>query len=205
MHYLIDGYNLFFRIISSKEEGDFTAQRKKLIEDLAKKIHLAHLQATVVFDSQFSPGPAERHFIHGLDICYTEEGVTADEHIIALLKKMPQPQMCTVVTSDSKLAWYARRKGAESQKIEEFIPFLNRLYKKKIKPVVEKEKKVLTYNKPPTQEEQYEAIFEERLKAEPPLPKPEVPGTKDKPRRKSTKPTISDYERWLKAFSEDEG
>lgn len=209
MHYLIDGYNLLFRCVKARESEDLKTQREEFVKDIAKKIHAAHLDATLIFDSQYQAGPGDRFSIRDLDIQFTDEGETADDRILAHLKKAKSPKDYTVVSSDGRLAWQARIKGAHSLTVEDFIPYLHRIYKKKIKgklpspPLL----KPAMPERQPTQEERYEKIFEEKLETEPlPTSKELSKSYEKRPRKKKvSKPTISDYERWLKAFEKEDG
>jgi len=130
MHYFIDGYNLLFRILQAGD--DLAKKRQHIIEDLNRKIQLLGLDVTIVFDSHYRCGESERTHYNHLEIQFTNQGESADDFIINELKRTKNPRQETVVTSDNKLAWYARRKAAHSQSVEEFISTLNRRYKNKL-------------------------------------------------------------------------
>lgn len=130
MHYFIDGYNLLFRILQAGD--DLAKKRQRIIEDLNKKIQLIGLDVTIVFDSHYRYGGSERTHYNHLEIQFTNQGESADDFIINELKRTKNPREHTVVTSDNKLAWYARRKAAHSQSVEEFVAELNRRYKNKL-------------------------------------------------------------------------
>ncbi len=68
-----------------------------------------------------------------LEIFFTGQGVTADDYILHQLKHIEHPRQHTVVTSDKKLAWQSRRKGAHTVTIEEFLKLLNNRFKNKLK------------------------------------------------------------------------
>ena len=130
MHYYIDGYNLLFRVHPSGEE--FKEQRQRIIHDLSQKIDLLEIDATIVFDATFQIGESSRSHYKQLEIVYTDEGETADEYIVNELKSTPNPSQETIVTSDKKLAWYARRQNSKTESVEEFITWLNNRYKNKL-------------------------------------------------------------------------
>lgn len=145
MHYFIDGYNLLFRVTKANEELE--RNRNAFIRDLSEKVTLLHIDATLVFDSQFQPGEISRSHVNRLEVIYTNEGETADDCILRLLAATANPFNETIVTSDKRLAWRARRKGAKSETVERFVKeierrWLNRQSKpmKRLLPAVEKPK-----------------------------------------------------------------
>lgn len=196
--YLIDGYNLFFRTTRGEEGENFTKEREKIILTLAEQIHLAKLSALLVFDSAWHEGPAERKIKNQLEICYTDLGQSADDWIIGEVKRAEKPAQIVVVTSDRKLAWRARIKGAQTLPVEEFLIYLRRLVKKHTAPP-----KPLSFpsqieiKKPPTLNERYEKAFTREIEQE--VPQGTKPQKLKKKEKKET-PSVSDYERWLKAF-----
>lgn len=196
--FLIDGYNLFFRTTRGEEGDNFTREREKIILSLADQIQLAKLSAILVFDSAWHEGPAERKIKNQLEIYYTDLGESADDWIIAEVKRAENPAQLTVVTSDKKLAWRARVKGAQTLPVEEFLLLLRRLVKKKTAPPKELPPSTkIEIKKPPTLNERYEKAFSREVEPEPSKEKRKE-GLKKK--EKKTEPSISDYERWLKAF-----
>lgn len=131
MHYLIDGYNMLFRLMHA--DHDLQTKREHIIYDLNKKVSLLKWDASVVFDATFQMGPDSRSHYNSLEILFTAEGETADEFILNELKSSSNPRLETVVTSDKTLAWHARRRHAQTESIEEFVFRLNKLYKNKLK------------------------------------------------------------------------
>ena len=131
MHYYIDGYNLLFRITNAGE--NLQEPRQRIIQDLGKKIIVLNISATLVFDSQYEASPRSFTQIKNFEIHFTDHGETADEYIIEDLKKLADPEKTIVVTSDKKLAWQARRHLAKTESVEEFIGWLNKRYKNRLK------------------------------------------------------------------------
>lgn len=130
MHYYIDGYNLLFRVAGAGD--DLQKQRQDIIQDLETKINLLELDVTLVFDAQYEQSESSRAHVKRLEICFTAVGETADDFILQALKAERRPTLHTVVTSDNKLAWLARRCHAKTESVEEFISWLNRRYKNKL-------------------------------------------------------------------------
>lgn len=131
MHYYIDGYNLLFRI--TRAGDDLQKQRQKIIDELASKINFIGLDATLVFDAHYYAGDSVRKHMHRMEIVFTAEGQTADEYILQRLKEAAHPARETVATSDNKLAWLSRRRLAHTQSIEEFVVWLNKRYRNKVR------------------------------------------------------------------------
>lgn len=231
MHYYIDGYNLLFRMLRASDE-DLQTQREMVIQDLNKKIQILQLDITLVFDAQYQFGDTTRSHLNYLEILFTSKGETADDFIINELKSTDSPRQETVVTSDKKLAWRARRKHAHTESVEEFLEWLNRRYKN-VKKQKKKEKKVVLTLPPvapakpaqkpavpskPTSKasaeecfdfylHEFEKNFEEVVLKSQPLILPETapePPIHKKLRKpkEQVEKGISDMERWHKIFEE---
>lgn len=224
MHYFIDGYNLFFRMLRAGD--DLQVQRGRFIQELSSKIQFLEIDATLVFDAHYQDGEGSRGHLNSVEVVYTPTGVSADELIIAKLKTIKNPRLETVVTSDKKLAWQARRKMAQSQSVEDFMAWLNRRCVNKKRSISQKQQNTLqsitaiqpppsTSPPPPTEishkegsMEYYEELFEKRV-AEEALSKPLKQSKKKKktlkaknpPPEKVEKAYKSELDRWLDLFS----
>lgn len=132
MHYFIDGYNLLFRL-SLFDKEDLQSQRQAIILDLNQKISLLKLDVSIVFDAAFQEGVGSRGHYNAIEILFTGEGETADQYILEEIKNHPHPAQETVVTSDKTLARLARNQSARTVSTEEFMPWLNRCYKNKLR------------------------------------------------------------------------
>lgn len=199
MHYLIDGYNLFFRTTRGEEGKNFQTEREKVILYLSEQLEIAKLQATLVFDAAWKEGPSQTKIKGSLEILYTESGESADDWIVSQVKRSALPIEITVVTSDRNLAWRSRNKGAQTIHVEEFMKYVRRLVIKKSRasPPKTSPSALVIHPKPPTDMERYEQAF---------AVEPEAPREKGKPGKKLEKkpvePSLNDYERWLKAFED---
>lgn len=221
MHYIVDGYNLLFRILTSSV--DLATRRQTIIENLNKKIQVVGIDVTIVFDSNYRLDESQKSHYNHLEIQFTSRGITADDWIIEKVKRLPHPEKEIVVTSDKKLAWSVRHSLAKTETIEEFITHLNRRYKNKlhgekkeagsspkpflkpVKPLIAEKPKV--YNlKPEECFEFYLKEFEENFSK---IAKPEKPPKKvAKPKKhefqEKKKVEVdhkSDMERWLEIFN----
>lgn len=148
MHYFIDGYNLLFRMKNAKD--DLASQREAFIYDLNKKISLVKIDVSIVFDATSQIGGRTRSHFHELEILFTAEGETADEYILEEIHNSLSPQQETIVTSDKKLAWYARRCSARTESVEDFMSWLNRAYKNKFRQVKKTKSPVSFPSQPPS-------------------------------------------------------
>lgn len=152
MHYLIDGYNLLFRLLHGSQ--NLQSEREMIIHDLNKKISLINLEVSIVFDAAYQVGGRSRSHYDALEILFTAERESADEYILEEIQKSPAPQRETVVTSDKKLAQLVRHCSAHTESVEEFIQWLNRSYKNKLRQL-KKDKHIpvpITQPSPPTKE-----------------------------------------------------
>ncbi len=154
MYYLVDGYNLIFSLIQSKES--LQTIRHKVIRSLQKQFVLKKISGTLVFD-----GAHRRDEESGLSysspliIAYAPKGQSADDYIIEQIQTASNPKEFVVVTNDKGLTLHAQSAGAKVQENRDFIEWLHKK-KKKTKMIEPKE----------TQQniDRLIKIFEERLK-----------------------------------------
>src|SRR3569832_1913777 len=120
MHYLIDGYNFFFRL--TKSYKSMKEQERSLLEKLYQTMLDLRSPMTVVFDGrEKDPPEALRCNLHAMNIVYTPVHQTADDYILELLDHSKNPAQEMVISSDSELLRKAKQKGAGTQTIEAFI------------------------------------------------------------------------------------
>lgn len=219
MHYLIDGYNLLFRVL--KAGDSLHNQRGEVTEYLEKRLNAIGLNATLIFDSHYREDEGSRGHLHSLEIVFTAHKESADAHILRFLKDSHAPENFTVVTSDKTLARLCRLKLAKTESIDEFLSFINKRYKNKLKQNGQKEaaevKKVAVPPPVPATPKEpapnatvescfdyYLRLFEEatpNLPEIPPKKSPKIEPVKKKAKPAASKePPISDEDRWLKAF-----
>lgn len=213
MLYIIDGYNLMFKVLRAGD--DLQKQRIALIRDLNAKVQLLGIDALIVFDAQYKYGDAQRSHYNYLEIHFTAQGEIADDYILKYVKSAIEPGQITVVTSDKKLSWMSRRRGAKTETVDEFLGLLNRRYRNKLKQLSEPQhvaplppEEPLKLLKPKLKDtpEQcfdfYMSEFEKELLEQ--GIKPESPKTKktrlEKP---EIKEDLSDEERWLREFNKN--
>lgn len=119
-----------FRVLRAGD--DLQRQRESIVLDLNEKIQLLNLDVTIVFDAQYQYGEGSRSLFESLEICFTDEGETADEYILKGVRSSPNPRQETVVTSDNKLAWGVRMLLAKTESVKGFMSWLNKRYKNKL-------------------------------------------------------------------------
>lgn len=131
MHYLVDGYNLLFRVLQQKAPLEQT--RRVLIEELNATISSLNFHVTLVFDgAKGSPPPTLKTHFKAIALIYTTEGQSADDHILEEISLSRHPAEITVVTNDRELREKSRRLGTETLTIDAFLSrLMQRLSKKK--------------------------------------------------------------------------
>ncbi len=134
MQYLVDGYNLLFRL--SKSHLALQEKRIHLISTLNDAIEQASFDVTLVFDGADDsiPYPMRRHF-DAISLYYTTRGLTADDFILHTIKAAQHPQHYTVVTNDRDLAISCKVHGAKTLSLESFLAFLIKKKAKRIRPI----------------------------------------------------------------------
>lgn len=226
MHYFVDGYNLLFRTLDAEDE--LKGQRDALLRELTAKCELLKLDVTIVFDAAFQPGGVTRSRSTHVEVIYTALGETADTHIINELKAMPKVKNETVVTSDKRLAWEARRYDSLTVEVSTFLVWLESRYRNKMRKLHKKPKEsVVTKivatrvapvkkSEPPPQRQTPEGCLDyylytfeqhlQQLEIEQPPPVRKSPTkthlTPDHlpPAAKAETPGLSEEERWLRLF-----
>jgi uncharacterized protein len=140
MHYLIDGYNLLFRL--AKGHAPFTAKRQHIIEKLNERAAQFSLHLIVVFDSSDPQArfPSRGHF-DALEIIYTTKNLSADAWILEKLYSSKHPEQFSVITDDRDLKFSAKTLGAQSMSVEAFLGLLAK--KKKVQKKKTAAKRVL--------------------------------------------------------------
>ena len=154
MRYLLDGYNLLFFLIDSK--NSFAAQRQKIIRFLQILFSRHKMNGILIFDGRVRyEEESGRSYPSPLEVVYTSEGQSADEYIIERIENLKTPAKITVVTNDRALMTNAKSLKAQTVNISKFINWLTvRKKSKEFKPSTVETK----YNT-----ERLLKIFEKRL------------------------------------------
>ncbi len=157
MRYLIDGYNLLFRLT----EGDIsiTSDREELISFLKHHTEIFHLECSIAFEGREREVPSTLQSGIYFNVIYTPDGQSVDDYIIELLSYKKRSPDLTIVTSDKKLANEIHFLGFKTLPVENFI---NRLLKKKKKPSSQESKH--SFEETTSNLKRLEKIFKERLR-----------------------------------------
>lgn len=155
MYYFIDGYNLIFSLIDSKES--LKTLRQKVVRLLQKRFARYNLSGTLVFDGAHQRGEESGlSYPSPLVVAYTPKGESADEYILEQLKSAKRVHQTIVITDDRGLSLHVKSLGGKVQSNAAFIHWLNTKRKTKRKEIEPAD----------TQQniDRLLAIFEERLK-----------------------------------------
>ena len=156
MYYLLDGYNLIFSLIESKDS--LQTLRNKIIHALQKQFARRKISGTLVFDgAHLRDEESGLSYPSPLIVAYTPKGQSADEYIVQCIEMAPNPKQMTVVSNDRGLARHAKSAGA---KVELNDPFISWIFKKK------KRGDALEVKDTQQNIDRLLKIFEERLKDE---------------------------------------
>lgn len=223
--YYIDGYNLLFRLLGTGI--NLAEERQRLIEVLNQKAEFLDIDITIVFDSQSQESDGSKTHFKNIEILFSAPDQTADDLILDEIKSHKNPRHITVVTSDKKLAWFARRCEAKTEAVEQFYTWLEKRFKNKLRqlkefralpkrqPVVKKAvkpKSLIPEKATPAENcsDYYLEAFQKRfdeIRKEMPSPEEPKPRKKIVKKKKSKKPpksdqerAISDMDRWESIF-----
>lgn len=131
MAYIVDGNNVMGQ--TPGWHRDKSKSRRRLLERLAAFVRAKNARVTVVFDGAPDKVAPEGSAFHGVKVLYAERGSDADARIERLVETSPDPRGLTVVTSDRRLAFAVRSRGASVVRSGEF--------RKQIEGIIEPESK----------------------------------------------------------------
>ena len=112
VHLLIDGYNLGKRgtLAPFFDSSDLESGRRFLLERLSEYKKNRGMRITVVFDATSGLSLSrQKEFYKGIEVIYSRQGETADEVIIAAIRRRPPGLM--VATSDRAIINEAKNYG----------------------------------------------------------------------------------------------
>ena len=159
MHYLIDGYNLLFRVVQGERTTSLQSLRKEIIESFNQLSLKQKLNLSLIFDAaRCAPTELTRGHYDALEIVYTAENQTADEYMIECVSVSKNPAQITVVSSDLKLGKQIRHYGAKTMLIGDFLAFILRKNEKTTKI------KSHRFKESPAEIKRLQKIFEDRFK-----------------------------------------
>jgi predicted RNA-binding protein with PIN domain len=123
MPLLIDGHNLIAQLPDLHlDESNDEAQ---LVERLRRYQAHTGKQLTIFFDGGLPGGPAANLSTSKVKVVFASTGRSADALIINRVRRSPDPQALTVVTSDQGIAAFVARQGARVVPAETFAAELD--------------------------------------------------------------------------------
>ena len=120
--YIIDGYNLGFKIPTISHwisKGETDKAIKLILNFINSHPALRSAQVTVVFDGKHGVHQTP-HSYHGVQVKFSKKPETADDIIRNFLRKAEDIRSWTVVTSDNEIEYTAKDLGAQTIKSEVF-------------------------------------------------------------------------------------
>ncbi|MES2122896.1 MAG: NYN domain-containing protein [Chlamydiota bacterium] len=159
MHYLVDGYNLLFRVL--KKQGPLEKSRNTLISDLNEIASLTRMHIVLVFDGAKEIRlPTTRSHFDEIELVYTRKDQSADEYIIEELEYSKKPEKYTIVSNDSELQRKCHHLKAKSLSIDDFLAVLAKKKRAKKRKEIRPE---VVFRESPSELNRLLTIFEKRL------------------------------------------
>ena len=123
MNYIIDGFNLAFKIESIAQSikiGDTNKAIKQLIFFVQSRLSGKNSKIIIVFDGQDNNQPKKTSY-NGASILFSKKPQTADDIIRDFIRKTHQIKNWIVISSDNEIIYTAKDHGAKTMKSVDFI------------------------------------------------------------------------------------
>ena len=120
LHYILDGYNIAHKI-TSLQTGSIQQSRDRLLRYIRTKHPQGSIKnkVTVVFDGNADIVDQPQNE-HSIEVIFTHN-VSADDHIIHLIKKSTNPKIIVVVSDDREVQNRAITLGAKIVEVKDFL------------------------------------------------------------------------------------
>lgn len=128
MRYLIDGYNLLFRMPFLK--GSLQDKREALIDLLTECQKAKNITFTLVFDAPSDDNELTITNKGKIKVIYTSPSESADEYLHHLVETSKKPSTLCVVTSDGAVRRNVQGLGAKTKDSLDFLQYLLKLQKR---------------------------------------------------------------------------
>lgn len=125
MAYIIDGNNVMGQ--TPGWHRDKSESRRLLLAKVAAFARAKRARVTVVFDGEPDRVAPDDSAVRGVKVLYAERGSDADARIEKLVEASADPRGLTVVTSDRRLAFAVRARGATVVRSGDFRKQLDRV------------------------------------------------------------------------------
>ena len=123
MNYIIDGYNLAFKISAiapNLKKGQTDLAIKQLTQFVRSRIKNRKNKIIIVFDGRNMQGQLQSQ-ISGIKLMFSHKPQTADDIIRDFIRKTPNIENWYVVSSDNEIIFTAQDHGAKTLKSTEFL------------------------------------------------------------------------------------
>ncbi|MBI4721428.1 MAG: NYN domain-containing protein [Candidatus Stahlbacteria bacterium] len=126
LHYILDGYNITHKVTSLQggltSIGSIQQSRDRLLRYIRTKHPQGSLKnkVTVVFDGNAEVIDYPQVEVIGIEVIFTHN-ISADDHIIQLIKKSANPKIIVVVSDDKEVQNRALLLGAKVSKVKDFF------------------------------------------------------------------------------------
>jgi predicted RNA-binding protein with PIN domain len=122
MNYIIDGYNLGFKISTIEpvlKRGQTDLAIKQISQYVKNKLSTQRGRVIIVFDGRDFHGKAISQ-LAGIKLIFSRKPQTADDIIRKFIRETTQVENWTVVSSDNEIRFTAQDHGAKVLKSSEF-------------------------------------------------------------------------------------
>jgi predicted RNA-binding protein with PIN domain len=130
---IIDGYNVIHRISELRKLLDVSlfSARKGLIECCMRYLSSRNdiAEFLIVFDGDSSVMPWSGTDGYGVRVVFTPTKEDADDRILALVREGSHAADCVVISSDNYVSGNAKRHGAETMTVSDFVGLLTAVRK----------------------------------------------------------------------------
>jgi len=139
MNYIIDGYNLAFKIApiaQTIKSGNTDKAIRQLTNYVSQKLNSKNTRIIIVFDGKHNDGN-NTITVPGAKLMFSKKPQTADDIIRNFVRTTNNIKLWTIVSSDNEIIYTAQDHGAQTLKSHDFIRITS---KKKTTPMDSKEK-----------------------------------------------------------------
>lgn len=131
MQLLIDGYNVLFQsglLPARPTQRHVQRARQALLRCIATALPVSQrCNTTVVFDARDAPPDVPSRIVFDeITVCYAVGYATADELLVELIRRAPQPSRLLVVSSDHAVQRAARARRAKTMDADQWLERLSR-------------------------------------------------------------------------------
>lgn len=129
-HYIIDGYNVILNGGYSsgqghRSDGSVADSRYHFLRSLSNYVRKKRVRITVVWDGGSSTAYPRSETHDGVQSIYTPPGLSADEQIVRMVEKKPNPRAVTVVSNDRRhIVAVVRNLGSQTMGVEQFLSLI---------------------------------------------------------------------------------